>query len=85
MNVPRETMHEISPLPAAIEKLNYGVSCHNVDFRTLKARNQFISKVVGPLMDMILAKLEEDRREGAGTRYSVSLVVVSETDIERIQ
>jgi hypothetical protein len=76
---------DLSPAPAAIEKLNYGASCVNVDFRTLKARNQFISKVAGPLMDMILAKLEEDRREGAGTRYSVNLVVVSETDIDSIQ
>jgi hypothetical protein len=79
------SVSDLSSTPAAIEKLNYAVACQNVDFRTLKARNQFISKVVGPLMDMILAKLEEDRREGAGTRYTVNLVVTSETDIDRIQ
>jgi len=84
MNEPN-AQSQLSPMPAAVEKLNYGVSCKNVDFRTLKARNQFISRVIGPLMDKIMVVLEQDRHEGAGTRYTVNLVVVAETDIDSIQ
>jgi hypothetical protein len=75
----------LSSTPARVEKFNYGVACTSVDFRTIKSRNQFISKVISPLIEAILVPLEKDRREGAGTRYTVNLVIVSETDIERIQ
>jgi hypothetical protein len=71
------------------EKLNYAVQCKGVDFGTLDAPNQFNSKIINPLRDMILASLKQDRalRGGVGSkqRYTVSLVVTAERDIDTVQ
>jgi len=70
------------------EKLNYAVQCKGVDFGTLDAPNQFNSKIINPLRDMILASLKKDRalRGGTGSkqRYTVSLVVTAERDLDTV-
>jgi uncharacterized lipoprotein YajG len=66
-----------------IEKLNYGAECIDLDFGIMNARNQLISKVINPLLDMILAKIKADRVVGA--EYKVSIVVTSTRDIDTVQ
>jgi hypothetical protein len=72
-----------------IEKLNYAVQCVKVDFGMLNARNQLIAKTINPLLDMIMAPLKEDRAlrggTGSGQRYTVSIVVTAERDIDTVQ
>lgn len=65
------------------EKLNYGVSCKNVDWKTLNARNQLIKQVVNPLLDMILEVVKKDRAEAApiDQRFNVNVVVTSERPV----
>lgn len=79
---------ELSELPE-VEKLNYAVQCTDVDFGTLDAPNQFNSKVINPLRDMIMANLKKDRalRGGPGSRqrYTVSLVITAMRDIDTVQ
>jgi uncharacterized lipoprotein YajG len=71
-----------------VEKLNYAVECKDLDFGILNARNQLISKVVNPLLDMILNSVKEDRalRQGTDseTEYKVSIVVTSERQLETV-
>ena len=71
------------------EKLNYGVSCKRVDFGMLNARNQLVSKVVNPLLDMIMVELKKDRALRGGTdsgqRYTVNIIVTAERDIDTVQ
>lgn len=71
------------------EKLNYAVQCKDVDFGMLDANNQFIHKIINPLRDMILANIKKDRalRGGTGSkqRYTVSLVVTAERDLDTVQ
>lgn len=72
-----------------VEKLNYGVSCTGVDFGMLNARNQLVSKVIGPLVDKIMIPLKQDRALRGGTnseqRYTVNLVITAERDIDTVQ
>lgn len=68
-----------------IEKLNYGAECIDLDFGIMNARNQLISKVINPLLDMILAKIKADRVVGAEAEYKVSIVVTSTRDIDTVQ
>ena len=81
----------ISLVPAGpqVEKLNYAVECKDIDFGMLNARNQLISKVVNPSLDMILAGVKQDRalRQGTDseTEYKVSIVVTSTRDIDTVQ
>jgi len=81
--------HDFSTSPAAMEKLNYGVSCAGVDFGMLNARNQLISKVVGPLIDKIMIPLKQDRALRGGTgveqRYTINVIVTAERDLETVQ
>jgi uncharacterized lipoprotein YajG len=73
----------------AVEKLNYATQCTDVDFGLLNARNQLISKVCNPLLDMILDSLKKDRavRQGTDseTLYTVSIVVTSNRPIDTVQ
>jgi hypothetical protein len=72
-----------------VEKLNYGVSCNSVDFGLLNARNQLISKVINPLIDKLMIPLKQDRAlrggTGSGQRYTVSVIVVAERDLDTVQ
>lgn len=74
---------------AETEKLNYGVSCKGIDFGLLNARNQLISKAINPLIDKILIPLKKDRALRGGTdsgqRYTVSIIVTAERDIDTVQ
>lgn len=71
------------------ERLNYACQCNDIDFGMLNARNQLISKVCNPLLDMILASVKEDRaiRQGTDseTKYTVSIVVTSTRPIDTVQ
>jgi uncharacterized lipoprotein YajG len=72
-----------------VEKLNYAVQAVRIDFGTLNARNQLIKTTVNPLLDMIMDPLKQDRALRGGTdskqRYTVSIVVTAERDIDTVQ
>jgi hypothetical protein len=68
-----------------IEKLNYGVSCVELDYGTITARNQLIKNVINPLMDMIDAYLKPDHIVDSKTKYKVALVVTSTREIDTVQ
>jgi hypothetical protein len=70
-----------------VERLNYGVSCKGVNYRTLKSRNQLIKNVVNPLIDMIMQSVERDggEKEGRNQRFTVNIVVTAECDIDTVQ
>jgi hypothetical protein len=74
---------------AKTEKLNYAVQCTNVDFGMLDAPNQFNSKIINPLRDMIMASLKKDRGLRGGKdsrqRYTVALIVTAERDLDTVQ
>jgi hypothetical protein len=78
-----------APKGPEVERLNYGCECIALDFGMLNARNQLISKVVNPLLDMILASIKQDRalRQGTDseTKYKLSVVVTSNRDIDTVQ
>ena len=61
-------------------RLNYGVACKAVDFGMLTARNQLISKVINPLLDMAIGQVKQDRAQniGTGLRYTVNVVISAE-------
>ena len=72
-----------------LEHLTYGVQCGNLDFGMLNARNQLVSKVFNPLMDKIMAPLKADRALRGCTdskqRFTVSVIVTAERDVETVQ
>ena len=70
-----------------VERLNYGVSCKDIQYRTLKSRNQLIKTVVNPLLDMILACIERDGGEvqGCRQRFIVNVVMTQERDLDTVQ
>lgn len=74
---------------AETERLNYGVSCKNVDFGMLNARNQLVSKILNPLIDKLMIPLKQDRALRGGThsgqRYTVNVIVTAERDIDTVQ
>lgn len=78
----------VSPIAGPqVERLNYGVSCKGINYRTLNARNQLIRTVVNPLIDMILRSIEKDggERTGANQRFTINIVVTAESDIDTVQ
>jgi hypothetical protein len=48
----------------------------------LTARNQLISKVINPLLDMAIGQVKQDRalNIGSGLRYTVNVVISAEYD-----
>ncbi len=70
-----------------VERLNYGLSCKGVNYRTLKARNQLVKTVVGPLLDMIVLAVDRDggERQGCNQRFTVNVVVTAECDVDTVQ
>jgi uncharacterized lipoprotein YajG len=83
------TVTSLQPDGPKTEKLNYAVECKDIDFGLLNARNQLISKVVNPLIDMIMASLKKDRAlrqsTDSETKYTVSVVVTSNRELETVQ
>lgn len=79
------TVQSLAPIGPQTEKLNYAVECKDIDFGLLAARNQLISKVVNPLIDMVMARLKPDHVVDSETKYKVSIVISSERDIDTVQ
>jgi len=86
---PQALLPDLAPIGPQTEKLNYAVECKDIDFGLLNARNQLISKVCNPLIDMIMASVKQDRalRQGTDseTKYTVSIVVTSTRQIDTVQ
>ena len=60
----------------------YAGSMEGIDFGLLNARNQLVSKVINPLLDMVLVEPVHHHQIGSETRYTVSIhIKVEPTDI----
>jgi hypothetical protein len=68
-----------------IETLNYGVSCIDLDYGTMSARNQLIKNAIHPLLDMIDAYLKPDHVVDSKTKYKLAIVVTSTREIDTVQ
>ena len=64
------------------EVLKYALQMHGMDFGVMNARNQFVGKVINPLMDSVMDKLKQDHVTNSGTVYTVKLIIESERQVE---
>lgn len=65
-----------------IEVLKYALQMQGIDFGNLVARNSFVRLVVNPLMDSVLPKLKADHAVNSETRYTVKMIIESESERE---
>ena len=65
-----------------IEVLKYALQMHDIDYGHLMARNQFVKRVINPLMDATEKAIKLDHVVGSETRYKVSLLIESEREVE---
>jgi len=63
----------------------YAVETNGIDFGTLNARNQLISKVIGPALDTMELDFRHDHIVGSKTHYTVVVMIKAEREIESIQ
>ena len=65
-------------IPTRTVQKKYGVQCDSIDFGTLNARNQLITKAINPALDTLLAAPIYDHKIDSGTRYTIKILLISE-------
>jgi hypothetical protein len=65
-----------------IEVLKYSLRMSDIDYGHLIQRNQFVKLVINPLMDATEKALKLDHIPGSETRYTLSLLIESEREVE---
>ncbi len=67
---------------SAVDVKKSGVDCGSFDFGTLTARNQLISKILNPALDMLVSQAKAEHVVGSETKYTLKLFMVSETEMD---